>query len=341
MNPQFKTYDLVQLLETEATRQNAEVKEDCQSWTMELPAETGSGILKVYDFEDGLQLLLFEGRLEETVIWSFQSSKPSPVFLFFSTKGKPAVQFGKNASQIELAPLQTVLAEHPPGKLASIQIQAGTETVFAVLSIQRKLYEHHKHCFSSQASQEFSAIFSGETSIKTFRNTEYGLDTAGLVQQILSDDHQGLPHTTFIEAKALEIFSLQLRRWEFEVSNQGNHSNHHSDDVAKVIQARNLLVHNLKDAPTIPELAKRSAVNQQKLKQLFKCVFSKTINQYLREERLKTARHLLAADGMSIREVAAQVGYENPSYFARRFKEMFGVYPSDFLEALKNGEEEN
>ena len=53
-------------------------------------------------------------------------------------------------------------------------------------------------------------------------------------------------------------------------------------------------------------------------------------HQYLIEVRLKRASALLETTRLSIAEVAAAVGYEDQSYFARIFHRAFGVTPSAY-----------
>lgn len=54
-------------------------------------------------------------------------------------------------------------------------------------------------------------------------------------------------------------------------------------------------------------------------------------NELIRNHRLRRALPLLKR-GDSIADVAFQVGFENPSYFSKCFKEVFGQRPSDVSE---------
>ena len=59
-------------------------------------------------------------------------------------------------------------------------------------------------------------------------------------------------------------------------------------------------------------------------------------NELLRIVRLRKASALLASTEKTIAEIAYEVGFSSPSYFARCYKDYFGESPTDFLKR-KNG----
>ena len=50
----------------------------------------------------------------------------------------------------------------------------------------------------------------------------------------------------------------------------------------------------------------------------------------LQKARFRKATELLVRTDMSIDEIAIAVGYENQSYFYRRFKEIYGMTPRKY-----------
>ena len=54
------------------------------------------------------------------------------------------------------------------------------------------------------------------------------------------------------------------------------------------------------------------------------------VNELIRSFRLETAAQLLAQNWGPVSQIAYEVGFSNPSYFSKRFKEKFGVLPSDY-----------
>jgi AraC-like DNA-binding protein len=80
--------------------------------------------------------------------------------------------------------------------------------------------------------------------------------------------------------------------------------------------------------PGLPELARSVGLNEFKLKVGFRVLFGASVFGYLRTQRMDRARRLLAHRELSVTEVAAHVGYQNPSKFAAAFRKHFGFPPS-------------
>jgi AraC family transcriptional activator of pyochelin receptor len=128
-----------------------------------------------------------------------------------------------------------------------------------------------------------------------------------------------------LEARGLELLALLVD----ELSLQGEaRSSLTSWDIDRLERARRTLLGRLSSPPSLPELARSVGLNEFKLKVGFRTHFGASVFGYLRAQRMEHARHLLAGGRFTVTEVAARVGYENPSKFAAAFRKHFGVPPS-------------
>ncbi|HEY9445679.1 MAG TPA: helix-turn-helix transcriptional regulator, partial [Burkholderiales bacterium] len=66
------------------------------------------------------------------------------------------------------------------------------------------------------------------------------------------------------------------------------------------------------------------------LAHLVKKETGKTFVELVTERRMERACELLSHTGMKIAEVAAAVGFEDDAYFARRFKQRYGIAPGSY-----------
>ena len=94
-------------------------------------------------------------------------------------------------------------------------------------------------------------------------------------------------------------------------------------------EARNILIENLDNPPSLSELSRRIGLNTYKLKKDFKELFGVPVFKYLQNERLNTAHDLLRKQEMNVREAAWEVGYDSLSSFSKAFARKFGYRPSE------------
>ena len=145
--------------------------------------------------------------------------------------------------------------------------------------------------------------------------------------QIITAPYQGMLQQMYLESKTLELLVLQLSQLlETETSQQKAIALKQSE-IDKIYQAREILINNIAEPPTLIDLAQQVEIHHTKLKQGFKELFATTPFAYLREYRLEMARNLLLESKSSVLSVASAVGYSNSSHFAAAFKQKFGISP--------------
>lgn len=87
---------------------------------------------------------------------------------------------------------------------------------------------------------------------------------------------------------------------------------------------------NFLSNPPLVRVAGKSHMAANSFHRLFKRELGITPFQYMERKRLDEARRLLGEGRLSVKEVAAWSGYDNPLYFSRVFRRHFGSPPSDF-----------
>ena len=94
--------------------------------------------------------------------------------------------------------------------------------------------------------------------------------------------------------------------------------------------ARKQLMSRLDSPPDLAQLAQSTGTSQRRLSEAFKKCVGVTIFEFLREERMKEARHLLANTSLDIQAIALEVGFTSGANFATAFRERFSMSPSAF-----------
>ncbi|WP_349655183.1 helix-turn-helix transcriptional regulator [Paenibacillus konkukensis] len=136
----------------------------------------------------------------------------------------------------------------------------------------------------------------------------------------------------------MELLSSAFGRFLFDGKEEAQAAGLTKTDMAKIRQARDILLRRMTEPPKLLELARMIGMNDFKLKAGFKEMFGTTLFGYLREKRLEKAYYLLQQESMSVTEACCEVGYSNPSYFAEAFREKYGINPGAFVRRRHCGE---
>jgi two-component system, response regulator YesN len=81
---------------------------------------------------------------------------------------------------------------------------------------------------------------------------------------------------------------------------------------------------------TIRDLALEFHLSPSYLQRLFKHQTGVCMGEWLSEQRLQRAAHLLANSYMSVKEIAHNVGYEHASSFIRAFERHYSQAPARY-----------
>ena len=77
----------------------------------------------------------------------------------------------------------------------------------------------------------------------------------------------------------------------------------------------------------VAEVAHLVTLSRSRFCHLFKSEVGLSLIQYLRKVRMEKARDLLVTSFASVKVVAAEVGYNDPTHFEREFKKTYGSTP--------------
>jgi transcriptional regulator GlxA family with amidase domain len=91
---------------------------------------------------------------------------------------------------------------------------------------------------------------------------------------------------------------------------------------------------------SVESLSKHLNVSRGSLYKKLLTLTGKTPVDCIRTIRLKRAAQLLAKSQLCIANVAYDVGFNNPAYFAKVFREEYGILPSEYIIEMRSKEQE-
>jgi AraC-like DNA-binding protein len=99
-------------------------------------------------------------------------------------------------------------------------------------------------------------------------------------------------------------------------------------------KAKYLMEENIDKEIDITSIARIIGVSVSQLNNIFKTYTSMTSYQYYILTKINKARRLLEQEGVSVKEVAFNLGFSDQYYFSRLFKQKTGVPPSEWNKSV-------
>ena len=106
-------------------------------------------------------------------------------------------------------------------------------------------------------------------------------------------------------------------------------------DLQALKKAKEILINNIQNPPSIKELSKLVCLNEFKLKKGFKEKYHITPYKLVEQSRMEKAKYLLENKDMNINEIAEFLGYKYQSNFSLVFKQYFKVSPKEIMKSRK------
>lgn len=86
---------------------------------------------------------------------------------------------------------------------------------------------------------------------------------------------------------------------------------------------------NYRTTVSLQEVADALNINSAYLSRLFKKYTRRTIVTYINDRKMEKAHELIEQGSMPMKEIAAEVGFQNYNYFSQMFKKYYGKSPSE------------
>ncbi|MEH2290622.1 helix-turn-helix domain-containing protein [Nostoc sp.] len=294
------------------------------------PSQFGKGYSRDIQLRDGLGLLINNYQLHERLIIKVPEREGCINYGFYVSggaegwDGHPNNHFTWKQGQYWLFGNGV----YP----SAVNVSLANERYLQVnISMSPELFCSFTGNVEGEVSPQLKHLVRKPTQERYIRSGAIAPAMQEILQQILHCPYYGMTKRMYLESKALELMMLTVEE-ELQVK-QGkqNSTALKLNDVDRIHLARNILLRNLDNPPSLIELAKQAGINDCKLKEGFRQLFGTTVFGYLHNYRMSQARSLLVAGQLSVKQIARIVSYASPTSFHAAFRKKFGINPGDYL----------
>lgn len=148
-----------------------------------------------------------------------------------------------------------------------------------------------------------------------------------LAAGLFSTELTGALRRLYLEGAVGQLLAVQsMARAEHEVSTRPVPQGRHRQAIE---EARHLLLADMRDPPSLAELARSVGIREKQLTAGFRALYGVTAFELLRNERLEHARLAMEA-GLALKVVAERVGYGHVANFIAAFTQRYGAPPGRY-----------
>ncbi|MBK8623629.1 MAG: helix-turn-helix transcriptional regulator [Saprospiraceae bacterium] len=152
---------------------------------------------------------------------------------------------------------------------------------------------------------------------------------------ILHCNAAGIYRKIFLESAVLFLlYQAQKNNFLLQQSCERCNYVNKPGEIDKIQKAKKYILDNLANNLTIAIIANNVGTNECYLKRGFKEVFGQTIFEFIQENRMIKAKHLLHGNNPKITDISYKVGYASLSSFSQSYKNFFGITPSQQIKQV-------
>jgi AraC-like DNA-binding protein len=217
-----------------------------------------------------------------------------------------------------------------PGEIALIPRSTGNEYVFGAMDALTAIVPRRT------IAAALEIMGRNHESEIVFRQVNRARDpwVAAMMTELWDEIEHGIPDGAgYVEAIGTSLVIRLVKRYG-KAAPEARSWGTSTDDL-RIRRTLEYLEHRLTQDVPLAAVARHVGLSGPHLSAVFKEATGESIAAYTRRRRLERARDLLRSAGMSVGEVAEQVGYASVGHFATAFRIAFGVSPGKYRKSAR------
>lgn len=285
-----------------------------------------AGTFNEVNIEEGFFVLTCKNDGDNTKVIEREIDS-SFIQFHFCNKGSAAFMFNKGRYTLNINEETSLLLYNPQHDLPiHLELKPHSWLVSLVISINKF------HSLFSEDANYVTFLTDDNKDKKYYKDGIISPSMAVVLNQLISYNLNSSIKPLYFRGKAYELLSLFFNRSEDADIEQCPYLVDEVN-VAKLKKAKDIIIANMAEPPTLQELADEIDLSLKKLKEGFKQIYGDSVFSFLFDYKMEVARKLLESGDYNVNEVGLRVGYSTGSHFIAAFKKKFGTTPKKYITA--------
>ncbi|WP_036150650.1 helix-turn-helix domain-containing protein [Maribacter forsetii] len=315
-----------------------ELREDWGESVLTFNNNYGKGTLRTIGFNWGVSLIDCDIFLNKEIRIVFDTQDLAPIEFIFITQGYFEYSENNTDSFTRLEQFQNTIISHKSDAKKTFLFPKNEHLRINFIRINRKEYLQKKNNNVSQLNQLLVSLFNDSKGEAAFKHGgSFSLRIADEIKLLNNvDATSGMLRSLSLEGRLYLILSLQLLEHKNFEENMNLPEAISKEDILKIHKLTTYILEHISDNISISTLSAESGLSPKKLQLGFKILYSKTVNEYVRQLKLEISKDYLKNSDLSVSEIVYAIGIKSRSYFSKIFFEAYDILPTDYRKHLKN-----
>ena len=303
---------------------------------LEFKNSLGYGSIRNISFDWGISLLDYNVYFNDDVEIVYKITEETPIEFLFVSKGNLKYSNSDDGNYVELERFQNVIISNEIDSKNVYFFPSKVNVQLNVIQVITDEYRKKKNNNIGSLQDTLLSIFRGQSDELPYKHLGgFNLKIASVINDLNSTEGSGILKSLSIEGQLNLILAMQIAEHKKFINKEVLPDSLSKIDIKKIHEASNYIVDNVSKDVSIKTLSQMFGISPKKLQSGFKLLYSKSVNEYIRQIKLEIGRDLIKNTELSISEIVYSIGYRSRSYFSKIFYEKYDILPTDYRESLR------
>ncbi len=302
---------------------------------LEFKNELGQGKIRTISFDWGITLLDYDVYFYKDLKIIYKITEYTPIEFLFVSEGTLKYNNSDN-NYVQLERFQNIILSNKINSQNIYLFPSQVNVKLNVIQVLSKEYRKKKNNNIDALQNVLLSLFKGESKNLPYKHMGgYNLSIASEIKDLNTVKGSGIIKSLSIEGQLNLIMALQIAEHKNFVCKEFIPDTLTKNDIKKIHEAAKYIVDHVSYYMSIKTLTTLFGITPKKLQLGFKLLYSKSVNEYIRQIKLEIGRDLIKNTDKTISEIVYCIGYKSRSYFSKVFYDKYGILPIEYRDSLK------
>ncbi|KZS38887.1 AraC family transcriptional regulator [Aquimarina aggregata] len=306
---------------------------------LEFDNKLGKGVIRTIAFDWGVSLVDYNVNFVQDTSIIFTIKDANPIEFIFISEGKLNYTTSVENKPYTFERYQNVIISTKKFSKETYIFPKTAAVKVNFIYVLSGEYSKKKNNNLSYLSKSLFSAFTEENEKPPYKHYgNYNLRIADQIKQLQESHESGIVRTLSIEGQLNLILAMQILEHNNYENGLALPESLSKDDIKKIHNLSAFIIDNISEPLSVQSLATKAGMSSKKLQLGFRVLYSKSVNEYIRQLKLEISRDYIKNTNDSISEIVYNIGFKSRSYFSKIFFERYGILPTDYRKKIKTQE---